>query len=316
MTPSMISSRVIVHVNGELVPANHARVSVFDRGFLFGDGIYEGLRAVKVGVDGGSTRRVIAVNRHGRRLQAGLDAVGIAWDASRLPALVDALLDANHLDEAFIYWQVTRGTPPIGAPPRSRVPVPGTTPTAIGFCTPLPGLASNAEPAIKHATVQADIRWQRGEVKSISLLGNILVSLASAQRGGDEAILVRDGLLVEGAYTNVLLVTPEGTLVTPALDSAPMLAGVTRRIVLDLEPSIIERPVRVAELETAREILLVGTTTMVTTVGSLDGRRIGDGKPGPHARRLLARLVDAIARKKEDCQPCSSAPAAIGDDAL
>ncbi len=287
---------MIVHINGKCVPASEARVSVFDRGFLFGDGIYEGLRAVRVG----SSRRVIAINRHAQRLQAGLDAVGIQWDASRLPSLVNALLDANRLDDAFIYWQITRGTPPAGAPPRTRVPAPGTTPTVLGFCSPFPGLASNQNPAVKNASVQHDIRWARGEVKSTSLLGNILVSMAAAQRGGEEAILVRDGLLVEGGYTNVVLVTPEGILVTPSLDSAPMLAGVTRRIVLDLDPTILERPVRADELQTAREILLVGTTTMVTTVGTMDGRRIGDGMPGPQARRLLSLLVNAIAEGRED----------------
>ncbi len=287
---------MLVHVNGQIVPAEQARVSVFDRGFIFGDGIYEGLRSVRVN----GSRRVIGLRRHIRRLSEGLAAVGIAWDASRLGAMIDELLTANGLDDAFIYWQVTRGTPPSGAPVRSRAPAAGTVPTSMGYCTPLPGLESNHEPAWKAASVQEDIRWTRGEVKSISLLGNIVVSMAAAERGGEEAILVRDGLVTEGAYTNVVIVTPEGEAATPSLNSAPMLAGVTRQILVGLDPALVERPVRAGELETAREIMLVGTTTMVTSVTRLDGRVIGSGEAGPVARRLLDVLVRAIREERED----------------
>lgn len=313
---SIYPPAVIVHLNGELVPAEQARVSVFDRGFLFGDGIYEGLRAVSLPAEGQSParRRVIGMHRHVRRMQQGLDAVGIAWDASSLPRMTDDLLDANGLRDAFVYWQVTRGTPPAGAPVRSRVPVPGTRPTVMGYCTPLPelpraGLWAGGRdapvPATKAASVQADLRWLRGQVKSISLLGNLLASVAAAERGGEEAILVRDGLLTEGSYTNVFIVTPagpgeRGRVVTPSLESAPILAGVTRDILIDLDPAIEQRAVRAAELESASEVILVGTTTLVTSVPSLDGRRVGTGEPGPHARRLLGLLLDAIAHGRDD----------------
>jgi D-alanine transaminase len=160
-------------------------VSVFVRGFIFGDGIYEGLRSVVVR----GKRRVIGMNRHARRMQSGLDAIGIRFDAKFLAPLTDKLLDANGLDNAFIYWQVTRGTPLPGMPVRSRVPgtAPagqGMTPTIFGYATSWPGLVANAAPAIKPATTQPDLRWARGEIKSVSLLGNVLASLASAEHGG------------------------------------------------------------------------------------------------------------------------------------
>ncbi len=142
---------------------------------------------------------------------------------------MDRLLLANELEDAFVYWQVTRGTPPLGAAVRTRVPAAGTRPTVFGYCLPLPGLEANAGPATKAASIQADVRWLRGKVKSISLVGNIMVAMAAGDAGADEAILVREvgtrKLMTEGTYTNVLLVTREGELVTPSLDSAPLLPG-------------------------------------------------------------------------------------------
>ena len=99
---------MLVHLNGQLLPADQARVSVFDRGFIFGDGVYEGLRSVQI--DG--RRRVIGLGRHVRRLQEGLNEIGVGFDAAAIGGATDALLSANNLDDAFVYWQITRGTPP------------------------------------------------------------------------------------------------------------------------------------------------------------------------------------------------------------
>jgi D-alanine transaminase len=294
---------VIVHLNGELLPADRAAISPFDRGFLFGDGIYEGLRSVGVhGPAGPPRRRVVAPLRHARRMNAGLAAVGIGFDARALVPLTEALLDANGLTDAFIYWQVSRGTPPPGAPVRSRVPSPGTRPTVFGYAAPIPGLAANAAPASKTASVQPDLRWQRGSIKNVSLLGNVLATIAAAVEapGAEEAILVRDGVVTEGTYTNVAVVGQDGVVATPALDSAPMLAGVTREVILHLDKSVVERPVRAGELTHAREVMLWGTTTMVTSVTAIDGRPVGDGRPGPHAQRLLNLLVGAIREGRDD----------------
>ena len=181
------------------------------------------------------------------------------------------------------------------------------SPTVFGYCTPLPGLAANDEPVCKRAATASDVRWLNGRIKSISLLGNILAALEAARHGGDEAILLREtarGTLVsEGTYTNIFLATgPRGDeIVTPSLDSAPMLRGITRDILLCAVPSIIERPVLAAELATASEIMLVGTTTMVTSVVELDGRRVGaTAGPGTASRRLLQALVEAIRAGRDE----------------
>ncbi|MGD9689534.1 MAG: aminotransferase class IV [Phycisphaerales bacterium] len=295
---------MIVHLDGRLLPAHDARVSVFDRGFIFGDGIYEGLRSVPS--PGPSGTRVIGLRRHIRRMADGLRDARIDWNPADLGPLVDALLAANNLRDAFVYWQVTRGTPPAGAPVRSRVPAPGTRPTVFGYCTPLTALPAlpNPDPPIKTATTAADLRWLRGGMKSTSLIANILASLTGAESRADEVILIRDvgprRLVTEGTYTNVVIATPSGELVTPALDSAPMLPGVTRRILLDLDPALLERPVDESDLRGAAEILLLGTTTLVTSVTRLDGRPVGTGSPGPAARRLLTTLLRAIDQGRED----------------
>lgn len=315
---------MLVHLNGAILPADQARVSPFDRGFLFGDGIYEGLRC---GVVGGR-RRVIGLSRHVRRMGSGLATAGIAFDPATLGPATEALLDANGLREAFIYWQVTRGAPDLSThAPRSRVPPPGLRPTVFGYCAPLPALAGLAEPALKSCATRPDRRWELGHVKSISLLGNVMEAIDAAERGADEAILVRDHagrrLVTEGTYTNVIIATarsaPAGHLpppfdryevATPSLASAPLLAGVTREILLEVEPNLTEGAIDAADLDRAAEIILVGTTTMVTSVSRLDGRPIGDGRPGPVAGHLFRRLMDAIRTGADE--PACNTPARRG----
>lgn len=295
-------------MNGQIVSAEEARVSPFDRGFIFGDGIYEGLRSVVV--DG--QRRVVGMQRHARRMAAGLQRIGIAWDTGVLARLTDELLDANGLADAFIYWQVTRGVPALDGTQavRSRVPVGGMRPTVFGYCSPVPALEAFVEPPAKRTCTQEDIRWKLATVKSISLLGNVLCSMGAATDGSDEAILVRERLVTEGAYTNVAIVVDRGAgrgveVATPAAEGGAFLLGVTRQIILERVPartgiSITERAVRAEELATAREVLLWGTTTMVSSVVRLDGRAVGDGRPGPVGKKLLAGLVEVIREGEDD----------------
>jgi D-alanine transaminase len=284
---------VIVHLNGKLVPREEASVSVFDRGFIFGDGVYEGLRACRGGI--------VAMDRHQRRLRDGLRETRIAWDVDVLPAACKALLEANRMPDAFVYWQVTRGTPPAGQPVRSRVPTGAMTPTVFGYCSaqpPIEKYLAPAEPPTVTAAVVPDTRWHRGHLKSISLLGNVLAALDSAEARAQDAILVRDGLVAEGSATNVVLAVPTAggktELVTPSLDSVSILGGITRELLVDLVPGLKVRAVEEEELFAASEVMLVGTTSMVTSVTELNGRRVGSGKPGPRARGLLTDLVGII----------------------
>lgn len=306
---------MIVHLNGKLLAAAEARISPFDRGFLLGDGVYEGLRSY---VPDGESSRIIGLASHVERMQAGLNEAGIEWDAARIGPASRELLTANGYGptegapprEAFIYWQVTRGTPPAGEPWRTRVPPRDSrmTPTVFAFCTPQPSLDSVTSPPCKRAVVRRDIRWSLGHLKSISLMGNVMTALDSAEHGGEEAVMVRSvngqNLVTEGLATNVVLTlrSRDGAteLVTPSLESVPILSGVTRRILLNRVPELIERPVQADELDNAAEIMLIGTTTLVTSIVELDGRRIGDGTPGPRATELLGVLKDAVQRGQDD----------------
>src|SRR5262249_23064644 len=146
--------------------------------------------------------------------------------------------------------------------------------------------------------VVPDTRWHRGHLKSTSLLGNVLAAIEAGEQGSQDAILVREGLVAEGSATNVVLAVPTpggGTgLVAPSLDSVSILGGITRELLVDFVPDLIVRSVREEELFLASEVMLVGTTSMVTSVTHLNGRPVGDGTPGPLASRLLRDLLGII----------------------
>lgn len=285
---------MIVHLNGKLVPVEEAKLSPFDRGFIFGDGVYEGLRSY--------AGRMASMERHIRRMRASLAETRIAWDPSRLEQMSLELIRANALDDAFVYWQISRGAPAAGHPVRSRLPAGPARPTVFGYCAPQPPMEKfrAAVPTVT-AAIREDTRWSRGHLKSTSMLGNILAALEAGDEGAQDALLVRDGLVAEALAANVLLAIPDAggrtRIATPSLDSVPILGGVTRSVLLDAVPEIEPRPVRVEEIFRASEIMLCGTTSLVTSVVRLDGRPVGDGKPGPVARRLLDALLDAYCRQ-------------------
>jgi D-alanine transaminase len=215
------------------------------------------------------------------------------------------LLRANALRDAFVYWQVTGGTPGEGDPVRSRARGKNTRPTVFGYCTAQPPLEAQTAPATKKVITLRDTRWELGWLKSISLMGNVLAARRADERGCDEAIFIRGGdesghggFVSEGLATNLMLALPMpggGTeLVTPALESAPMLSGVTRHLLCLWEPAIRQRPLPAEDLQRTTEIMHLGTTTMVSSVIEMNGRRLGDGVPGPQARRLLRVLVGGL----------------------
>ncbi len=278
---------MIVHLDGELVPAEEARISPLDRGFIFGDALYEGLRATR--------GRVIALERHAGRLAAGLAESRIeGFDASAsLGEVCAGLLEANGLADAFLYVQVSRGAPRPGAPPRERVPHGLGPPTVFAYAVADEPIEAITEPRTTRGATVEDPRWTRGHIKSTSLMGNVLAVLEAADHGGAEPVLVRSGVVAEGAATNLFLARG-GAIHTPSLDSAPMLHGVTRSLILEEEPSIVERPIPEADLRAADELILVGTRTCVASITHLDGEPVGDGTVGPAARRLLAALRRAV----------------------
>lgn len=269
-------------------------VSIFDRGFLFGDGVYEGLRTT---ADPAGRLRIIGEGYHAQRLREGLAEARIqGFDPDSIAALTDELLRANGLVEAFIYWQITRGTPPGAAGiQRPRVTKQGMKPTVVGFATAVAAVKDCLTPEAKRVALRPDTRWSRGRLKSISLLGGVLAAFEADELGADDAIMTRGELVTEGTATNVCLFS-KGVFITPSLESAPMLAGVTRQLLIDADRAIVERPVTIDDLRSADEVMLVGTKTMVASVTHLDGRPVGGGGVGPAATRLLATLREAIAR--------------------
>lgn len=280
---------VIVYLNGQYLPAADAHVGVFDRGFLFGDGVYEGVRVFD--------NTVICPDRHVHRMAGGLAEGRIHWDPRGLPEICLELCRRNGLSDAFMYVQVTRGTPPPGEPVRARTMMTQGEPTVFAFATAQPPMSQyrppHAPPTTHLAMVQ-DRRWDRGHLKSISLLGNVLAAYEAQAAGAEEVVMVRDGLVTEACASNIILAV-DGRLVTPSLDSASILEGATRARCLALDPAIEERPVGVDELLRADEVMLVGTTSIVTSALTIDGKPVGDGQPGPQAQRLLELVMD-------DCQ--------------
>jgi D-alanine transaminase len=286
---------MLVYLNGAYVDKAAARVSVDDRGFLFGDGVYEVTRAL-----GG---RLFAWDRHLRRLERGMRELELPWprglDAAGLGAVSERLLRENGLaqGEATVYLQLTRGG---AGTPRAHV-FPDAAPTAYvavsGF-TPPDALRSRGAAAI---TVP-DIRWARCDLKTIQLLPNVLAKQRAASAGAHDAVQVRDGVVTEGAATNVFVVVDAVLRTHPA--DHHILPGVTRQIVLELAHEVgielREEPVRVTDLARAVEVFFTGTTTDVMPVVRLDGEAVGDGQPGPVARRLQAGLRERMRTETEN----------------
>jgi D-alanine transaminase len=300
---------VLVYLNGEFMPAERARISPFDRGFLFADGVYEAVRTGPA-LASKPAPRFIGINRHVRRLARSLGELNIPFDARGLAAISTELVKRSGIDNALIYFQVTRGTPDLTTQPaRSHLPPATLVPTVFAFVRPTPGTPTdydNPRPLTKKCVTLTDQRWKRCDIKSVSLLGNVLASLGAAAAGGEEAVLLRESspgnerTLSEGALTNVLVVTDDGELATPPLDGGTVLPGITREILTDAEPGIRQRTITETEVRNAREVLLLGTTASVTAVTHLDGKPVNGGTPGPQAERLAAFLATLIREGRDD----------------
>jgi len=276
---------VIVYLNGEFLESGEARIGVFDRGFLMGDGIYEGLRAV-----GG---RVQDFDLHAARMRDGMRIARMTgFDPESLGQIIPALLEANGLEDAFIYVQITRGEPGESEPRRARVLENGRGPTVFAYAA---GIELITEPRTITACVIEDKRWTYGHVKSISLMGGVIAAFEARDRGADDAVLVRDGFLTEGSSTNAFVVSG-GVIATPPVGDGLLLGGVTRDVLIERVPGIEVRPVSERELRAAEEIILTGSKTMVASVVRLDGEPVGTGAVGPQAKKLLAALLGDIAR--------------------
>lgn len=285
----------LCYLNGEYLPLAEARVSVLDRGFLFGDGVYE-----VVPVYG---RRLFRFDEHMARLERSCEKVRIVnphgapqW-LERMRRLVAALFDASGVADQVVYLQVTRGVAQ-----RDHVMPKDVEPTVFMMTSAMkPPTAEQRHAGVACVTAR-DFRWERGDIKTISLLGNVLARQLSADHGAIETIMLRDGFLTEAAASNVWMVK-DGALIGPP-KSEHVLEGVRfellRELCEDVGIAYSLRPISEGELLAADELLLSSATKEVLPVTRLDGEPVGHGalggKPGP----VYARLYEAYQRAKDN----------------
>ncbi len=284
----------VCHLNGHFLPLNQARVSVMDRGFIFGDGVYE-----VIPVYG---RRLFRFDEHMARLSRSLDKLRISNPHARDAwlAMARTLVAAQASDDQLVYIEVTRGVAP-----RDHVMPVGLTPTVFAMTSPMrPPTAEQRHQGVACVTAR-DFRWERGDIKSVSLLGNVMARQMSADRGALETIMFRDGWLTEASGSNVWIVH-EGALLGPPRSDL-VLEGIRvellRELCEEVHIAYNLRPISEDDVRAADEVLLSSATKEVLPVTKLDGEAVGHGalrgKPGPVYARLyeayqLAKLTQSI----------------------
>jgi D-alanine transaminase len=268
----------IVYVNGAFVPEEEARISVFDRGFLFADGVYEVTPVLR--------GRLVENAGHMARLQRSLDELRMnsPVPVAEIPALMEELVARNDLLEGVVYLQVTRG-----AADRDFAFPKQATPTLVMF-TQARAIADTAQAREGISVISLpDLRWARRDIKTVQLLAPSLQKQAAKDAGADDAWMVEDGFVTEGTSNNAYIVTHDGAIVTRHL-SNEILHGITRASVLRLaaeaQMKVEERPFTIAEAQEAAEAFYTSASAFVTPVVAIDGKPVGDGEPGPVARRL------------------------------
>ena len=278
-----------VYLNGELIPSERAMISVDDRGFLFADGIYEVTPAYR-----GAPFRI---ERHLDRMRRGLSELRIDYDPAPLVDVHQRLIAANGLEGeevSIVYVQVTRGV----APRAHAFPTTPVRPTVYAFAKAFKRPARAVWEKGYSATTVPDRRWARADIKTIGLLPNCLALQAAVEDGTNDALLVRDGVALEGALNNFFAVIDGAVVTHPATNH--ILHGITREYVLELcwesGLKVEERPIQVEELARASEAFFTGTTTEVRPTVKIDGRPVGDGKVGPVATQLQDAYLEGVER--------------------
>lgn len=281
-----------VYLNGSFVDHNDAKVSVADRGFIFGDGVYEVTRIIN--------GKPFREKEHLERLEQGLKSLKINIDHSVLddiPKISQQLLEKNDLmeGEAAIYLQITRGT----AWPRTHTfPNPDVKPSiylSASAFTPHTELHKNGVDVI----TLADVRWTRCNIKTVQLLPNTLAKQQAQDAGVNSALLIRDGVITESPNANIFGVK-DGELYTFP-ESNYILSGITRQVVLEiaekLDIPVHFNPIRQEELFELDELFFSGTTTDIQPVTVIDGKNLGTGKPGPVVKAIQEEHANMLYNK-------------------
>ena len=276
-----------VYVNGEYLPEHEAKVSIFDRGFLMADGVYE-----VTSVLGG---KLIDFDGHAKRLQRSLTELDMAAPVTpeELLEIHRALVEKNGITDGLVYLQITRGSP---GDRDFAFPDPETTPsTIVLFTQSKPGLAESpqAETGIRVISIE-DIRWGRRDIKTVQLLYPSMGKMMAKKAGADDAWMVEDGFVTEGTSNNAYIVKG-GKIITRQL-STEILHGITRAAVLrfaeEAQMEIEERNFSIEEAKAADEAFITSASSFVMPVVEIDGAALGEGVPGPVAKRLREIYLD------------------------
>jgi len=277
----------IVYINGQYVPEGEARVSIFDRGFLMADGVYE-LTSVLEG-------RILDFEGHATRLKRSLDAMDMKMPMSKetLLEVHRELIQRNKIDEGTIYLQITRGSDvdrDFVFPDPETIP-----PTVVMFHKYMPHLRNNptAKTGLKIISID-DLRWGRRDIKTIQLLYASMGKTMAKRAGADDAWMVQEGFVTEGTRSNVYIVK-DGKIITRAL-SYDILHGITRAAVLqfarEAQMEVVERSFTIAEAQNADEAFVTSASTFVLPVVDIDGHAVGTGTPGPIVARLRELYIE------------------------
>jgi D-alanine transaminase len=278
----------IVYLNGAFLPESEAKLSIFDRGFLFGDGIYE----VTSVLDG----KLIDSDLHMARLQRSVGEIGIT-----LPVTTQQIVEAerrlvvdNNLTEGMIYLQITRG-----AEDRNFLFSADLQPTLVMFTQAKKLVGGAVEAAGLAVKSVPDQRWERRDIKSVCLLPQVLAKRIAKEAGCDEAWMIEDGFVTEGASSTAYIITADKKLVTRG-NSNKTLPGCTRQAALQLVAesglTLEERPFTLAEALEAQEAALSSASNFVMSITTIDGKPVGTGKPGPLVTRLRELYLENARR--------------------
>ena len=274
----------VVYVNGAYVAEEQAKISVFDRGFLFADGVYE-VSSVLRG-------QLVDNKGHLTRLHRSLNELDMAAPASdaEIEAIQKALIEKNDVDQGLVYLQITRG-----AADRDFAYPQDAKPSLVMF-TQKKNLIDSPQAKSGIAVVGVDdIRWRRRDIKTVGLLAPCMAKMQAKRAGADDAWMVEDGFVTEGSSNNAFIIDAEGTLVTRQLGNE-ILAGITRKAVLTLAEEqqirFEERPFGIDEACIAKEAFITSATTFVMPVVSIDGKPVADGRPGKLTQRLRELYIE------------------------
>jgi D-alanine transaminase len=278
----------IAYLDGAFLPLEDARISPLDRGFLFADGIYE----VAAVLDG----KLIDSASHLARLERSTAAIGIAlpMPVAEIEAIQKELVVRNSLEQGLVYLQITRGADTS----RDFIAPPGLVPTLFLFVQHKDFLDTPAARDGIAVATMPDLRWKRRDIKSVGLLAQTMAKQAARDAGAQEAWMVEDGFVTEGASSTAFIVTGEGIITRPY--SEAVLAGCTATALNALAQegglAVVRRPFTVAEALDATEAFIASASTFCQSVVQIDGKPVGNGRPGPIATRLRA-LYFAFARQ-------------------